>query len=160
MFWRKKSKKETIEETTANQANESHISENDTIDIRDIEEAIEHYKSTPSEVTLLYEAGMAYLNGEYNAVLDKAKALQFFNRAGNLGHAESQYKAGQLYMLKGLDNDDRLTFILGVTEIYEAFKKGCKEALEDLQDIAESGFFENVSSVEDLCAILEANSTV
>lgn len=160
MFWRKKSKKETDKQAKEICPDENQVNENESIDIRDIEEAIEHYNGTPSEITLLYEAGMAYINGEYNAVPNKSKALQFFKRAGNLGHAESQYKAGQLYMLKGLDNDDRLTFILGITEIYEAFKKGCKEAIEDLQDIAESGFFENVSSVEDLCAILEANSTV
>ena len=160
MLWRKKSKKATNDEATENQVNESCVSENETVDIKDIEGAIEHYKSTPSEVTLLYSAGMAYLNGEYNAIPDKDKALMFLSRASILGHVKSQHLSGQLYMSKGLDNNDSITFVLGVTEIYEAYKKGCKEAREDLQDIVESGFFEDVSSVEDLCAVIEANSTV
>lgn len=155
MFWKKKNSKETEKQTKEHQ-----INENNAIDIKDIEEAIEHYKSTPEEIDLLYAAGMAYLNGEYNAIPDKDKALCFFSRASILGHIKSKHLSGQLFILKGLNDNDSITFAFGVSELCEAYKKGCAEARDDLQDIVNSGFFENVSSVEDLCAISETNNAI
>lgn len=140
--------------------NNNKTTEELAFDIQAIERAIEHYKSTPSEANLLQMAGSAYFNGTYNAPKDYDKAIDCFRRSYDLGNIESLSLCGKIHMLKGLDNDDRLTFILGVTEIYEAYKKGFTDAKKELKEIVDSGFFENVSSVEDLCAVIEENSIV
>lgn len=155
MLWRKKDNNKQNYNKQNYQAAES-----ESVDIKDIEKAIEHYKSTPSEITLLHSAGMAYLNGEYNAEINNDKALDYFRRASDLGHAESQYKCGQMYMIKGLKNNDSMTFVLGVTEVYKAYKNGCEPAKEELQDVVDTGFFQNVYSLEDLLNILEENTSM
>ena len=51
--------------------------------------------------------GVCYSNGELDLPQDHAKALEFWHRAGELGHAESYYSIAYYHGFNGLERDDK-----------------------------------------------------
>jgi TPR repeat protein len=51
-------------------------------------------KADAGDVDAMYEAGLAYFNGD-GVAQDEAKALIYFEKAAYKGHSEAQYELGQ-----------------------------------------------------------------
>jgi len=107
----------------------------------------------------LMEAGWAYMRGEQHAPedalvyapLNKAKALQYFERANAIGSVDALYALGYYYVYE--KNDD-LSFVTGVTHLKNAHLRGHKTATDLLNHMIERGAFtSNILCIEDIVNI-------
>jgi len=97
----------------------------------------------------LMMAGGAYLNGDYHATIDKAKALQYFERANAIGSVDALYALGYYYVYE--DGGDSSVGI-GVTYLCKSHLSGDQRATDLLNHMIERGAFggSGIRCIEDI----------
>lgn len=145
----------TQSQTSAEEESERHISK--------LERYIEISEANdPHLGDVLVTAGFAYLQGLYHASIDKNKALQYFQKANQLGCVSALYALGYYYVLfddgEFFDGDEILSFGMGVSYLGKAHLAGNDNATNLLNDMIKDGMFPsslNFNSIEDIIKFLD-----
>ena len=158
MFFRKKHAKK--EQTTTTATETQKPAEEGTLNLEDMIQACDHYAGTENEEFLVTLLADSLLNGANGIQKNYALALTYYQRLSKLNPVAGQCGMGKAYIAIGLQDDDRMQFCLGVNKVYEAYVNGSDDAKSMLAFIAESGLFENVSTLDEMIRFCRQNNTV
>lgn len=156
MFFKKKKKQESsIIQETYKKTESADAGEEKQFDLNDMIKACDHYAGTENEAFLVKMFADCLAEGRNGIARDLDMAYDYYQRLTGLDEAAGKCGMGKTDMAIGLDRDDRFRFSLGVNRVYEAYKLGSEEALRVLAVTAESGMFENVSTLEEMLRFCE-----
>lgn len=82
-------------------------------------------------------------------------AWSYYERLSNLDKAAGFLGMGKTDIMISLERNDSFRFSLGINRVYKAYKLGNQDAVEILAVTAESGMFENISTLEEMIKFCE-----
>jgi len=112
----------------------------------------------PHMADMLMIIGDAYFRGLNHAPVDKKKAMEYFEKAADLGNAYSHFQLGGYYLWdddskNDFDGDTSLNFGMGIMHLSKAHLAGFQSATDMLNDMINEGMITGASCIDDVLDI-------
>lgn len=119
------------------------------LSIEAVERALLKDHKIEDKILLLKIAGSAYSTGDIGAKKDYEKAIEFYQKAADLGSVECLHSCGVEY-ISAYMGEDQMLFSLGVAKVCDSYKMGFEPARDTLQYLIDSEIFPSCKTVQDL----------
>ncbi|HCJ93216.1 MAG TPA: hypothetical protein DHV92_07860 [Ruminococcaceae bacterium] len=147
--------KEVKSANTSAASNDSEKTDETDLDLGDMIKACDYYAGTENESFLVKLLADCLYDGSNGIAQDLDMAWSYYERLSNLDKAAGFLGMGKTDIMISLERNDSFRFSLGINRVYKAYKLGNQDAVEILAVTAESGMFENISTLEEMIKFCE-----
>lgn len=147
--------KEVKSANTSAASNDLEKTDETDLDLGDMIKACDYYAGTENESFLVKLLADCLYDGSNGIARDLDMAWSYYERLSNLDKAAGFLGMGKTDIMISLERNDSFRFSLGINRVYKAYKLGNQDAVEILAVTAESGMFENISTLEEMIKFCE-----